>query len=164
MTTIACNLKEIAGDTRVTWEGVGTGAFAGIKLFPATNGAIYGVSGSDCTGSIRALEWLQGDRHPELMPLPPEYEHGWDWKLIELSKDGIAIYNPYLERDMTIEPVLAIGSGAQVAMWCMKYAGMSPAEAVHAACQADDYTDVPIYTASLADPVVRVWKPTKEKH
>lgn len=161
MTTIACNLKEIAADTRVTWEGVGTDAFSGVKLFPARNGAIYGVTGEDCTGSIRALEWLQGDRKLANKPHPPEYEHGWDWKLIELSKDGIAVYNPYLERDPTLEPFLSVGSGRKVAMWCMKYGGMSPAQAVREACRVDHYSEVPIYTASLGDPRVRPWKPKR---
>jgi hypothetical protein len=161
VTTIAANLREMAGDTRVTWEGIGTDAFAGVKLFPAKNGAIYGVTGGDCTGSIRALEWLQGDRPLELKPHPPEYEHGWDWRIIELSPEGIAVYNVYLERDPTLEPLLAVGSGRKVAMYCMKYLHMSPAEAVREACRVDDHSDSPIYVASLAVPKVVRWNPPK---
>jgi len=75
MTTIACDARtgQIAAETRVTYEGVGTDAYSGIKLFPAKNGAIYGVTGNNCDGSIRALEWLQGDRHPDAKPHPPEW-------------------------------------------------------------------------------------------
>lgn len=163
MTTIACNLREIAADTRVTWEGIGTDAFSGVKLFPTKTGTIYGVTGEDCTGSLHAIEWLQGSRSPDNRPHPPEFEHGWEWKLIELSKDGIAIYNIYLERDVTIEPVLAVGSGRKVALYCMRYLGMTPAQAVREACRVDHFSEVPIYTASLSDPKVRRWTPPKAK-
>lgn len=163
MTTIACNLSEIAADTRVTWEGVGSDAFTSIKLFAAKNGMVYGVTGEDCTGSLRAIEWLQGDRNPDHRPHPPEYEHTWSWKLIELSKDGIAIYNPYLEREVTAEPMLAVGSGRKVAMYCMRYLKMSPAEAVREACRVDHYSEVPVYRASLAHPKVTRWTPPKRK-
>lgn len=163
MTTIACNLREIAADTRVTLEGVGTDAFAGVKLFAGKNGALYGLTGDNCSGSIRAIEWLTGERLPEIKPHPPEYEHDWDWKLIELSRDGISIFNEYLERDVTIEPVLAVGSGRKVALYCMRYLGMSPAEAVREACRVDHFSNVPIYTASLSDPRVQRWAPPKKK-
>ena len=163
MTTIACNLKEIAGDTRVTWEGIGTDAFSGIKIFPAKNGAIYGVTGENCAGSIRAIEWLQGDRLPEYKPQPPEYEHDWSWRLIELSADGIALYNEYLERERTFDPILAVGSGRKVAIYCMRYLHMTPAEAVHEACKVDHWSQAPVFTASLAEPEVVRWKPAPKK-
>lgn len=161
MTTIACNLKEIAADTRVTWEGIGSDAFAGIKLFAAKNGAIYGVTGANCTGSIRAVEWLQGDRANENKPHTPE-PNDWNWRLIELSKDGIAIYNEYLEKDSTLEGYLAVGSGRKVAMYCMKYLRMSPAEAVREACKIDDFSEGPIYTATLVNPKIVKWVPKKK--
>jgi hypothetical protein len=80
MTTIAACTRRgvIAADTRVTLEGIGTDAYSGIKLFPAKNGAIYGATGANCTGQIRALEWLMGDRAFETKPHPPEYEHDWN--------------------------------------------------------------------------------------
>lgn len=138
-------------------------AFVGQKLFAGKNGVIYGWTGGNCTGSVRAMEWLLGDRLVETKPHPPEYEHDWDWKLIELSKDGIAIYNEYLERELTLEPLLAVGSGRKVALYCMKYLRMSPAEAVREACRVDHFSEVPIYTASLVKPEVVRWKPVVKK-
>ena len=160
MTTIACNRHEMAADTRVTWEGVGTDVYTARKLYVGRN-AIYGVTGDDCSGAIRAIEWLKGDRNPEQKPLPPEYEHSWDWKIIELSADGIAIYNELLEREVTDEDVLAVGSGRKVALYCMKHASprLSPAEAVRAACLVDHYSSVPIYRARLDALKVERWKP-----
>lgn len=162
MTTIACNLREIAADTRVTWEGVGTDAFSGVKLFAGKNGSIYGITGNNCAGSMRAIEWLTGDRTPETKPHPPEYEHDWDWKLIELSKDGISIFNEYLERDITTEPLLAVGSGRKVALYCMRYLKMSPAEAVREACKVDHYSASPIYCGSLTNPKIVEWKQARK--
>jgi hypothetical protein len=165
MTTIAANLKEVASDSRVTWEGVGSDIYSSIKIFPTSNGkpAIYGVTGGDCTGSIRALEWLQGVRDTATKPSPPDYEHSWDWKLIELSSDGLAIYNEYLEREMCTEPMLAVGSGRKVALYCMKYLHMSPAEAVREACKVDHWSEVPIYVCRLDDLKVVRWTPAKKK-
>jgi len=163
VTTIATDGKEIAADTRVTWEGIGSDTFAGVKIYPAKSGALYGVSGENCTGSIQAIEWLQGDRAYETKPSPPEYDHDWSWMLIELSRDGIALYNTYLEREVTLEPMLAVGSGRKVAMYCMKYLRMTPAEAVAEACKVDHFSATPIYVASLTAPKVCRWVPRPKK-
>lgn len=150
MTTIASNLKEIAADSRVTLEGVGSDAFQGEKLYIA-NGNIYGVAGEDCDGSILAIEWLRLGAMPDFRPSAA----GAEWNLIELSPAGLAVYNTHLEREPCYERILAIGSGRKVAMYCMKYLKMSPKEAVREACKVDDWSKPPIYYASLADPVVR---------
>lgn len=150
MTTIASNLKEIAADSNVHLEGVGSDAFVGEKIFVA-NGRLYGVAGEDCDGSILAIEWLQSGGAPDFRPAAA----GADWTLLELSPLGIAVYNTQLERETCHERVLAIGSGRKVAMYCMKYLKMSPREAVREACKVDDWSKPPIFYASLADPVVR---------
>lgn len=162
MTTLACNLKEMAGETRVTMEGIGTDAFQAIKIFIGKD-AIYAVTGENCTGSLRALEWLQSEQLEDRRPQPPEYEHDWSWLIVELSADGIGIYNEYLEREQTLEPVLALGSGRKVALYCMKYLHMSPAEAVREACKVDHHSELPIYRATLASMEVELWKPPTRK-
>lgn len=157
MTTIACNRKEMAGDTRVTLDGVGSGSYSSIKLFVAC-GKVYGVHGENCEGQIRGIEWLQEGMVPENRPDPPK---GADWHIIELSPEGIALFNTWMERDALLESHMAVGSGAKVALYCMKHRGMSPAEAVREACLADDFTGSPIYVASLRDLVVKRWIPKK---
>lgn len=159
MTTIAANCKEMAGDTRVSMEGVGSGSYASIKLFVA-NGSIYGVRGENCDGQIHGIEWIQSGMVAANRPDPPEDA---DWTILELSRNGLAIYNTWMERDLLLDRFIAIGSGAKVAMYCMKHLGMSPAEAVNEACKACDWTAAPIYVASLADPVLRKWVPSKRK-
>jgi len=164
MTTIACNRHEMAADTRVTWDGVGTDVYTACKLYVGRN-AVYGVTGDNCAGAIRAIEWLKGDRNPESKPQPPEYDHDWDWKVIELSPGGIAIYNELLEREVTEEDVLAVGSGRKVALHCMLHETprKSPAEAVMAACRVDHYSSVPIYRVRLDTLKLERWKPAPRR-
>lgn len=154
MTTVACNLKEIAADSHVTLEGVGQDSFKGEKLYVA-NGGIYGVSGEHCDGYIHAIEWLRNGAHPTNRPEPPKKS---DWVLIELSEFGIATYNTLLERDPCYEPFMAIGSGRKVAMYCMKYLKLSPADAVREACRVDAWSKPPIFVADLKDLDVRRYK------
>lgn len=154
MTTIACNLKEIAADSRVSWEGVGSDQVGGIKLY-STPHAIYGITGENCTGSLTAIEWFLSGAPRDFKPAPPEYEHDWDWRIIELSARGIAIYNEMLEGEPVLDKCMAVGSGRKVALYCMKYLGLSPAEAVREACRVDAWSEVPIYMASIADKTIR---------
>jgi hypothetical protein len=161
VTTLACNLKEMAGDTRVSWEEVGMDTVQAVKIFVGKD-AIYGMTGGNCTGVIRALEWLQSEQLEDRKPQPPEYEHDWDWRIFELSEGGIAVYNEFLEREQTIEPMLALGSGRKVALYCMRYLKMSPAEAVREACKVDHHSELPVYRASLAGMEVELWKPPKK--
>lgn len=161
MTTIACNLREIAADTRVTWEGVGTDTYRSIKLYSGPK-AIYAITGENCDGSLTAVDWLRGGALPLEKPVPPN-ENEWDWKIAELSSEGIAIYNTMAEREVCIEPFLAFGSGRKVAYYCMKYLGMSPPEAVREACRVDHWSELPIYHATLPSRKVKLWEPPKSK-
>ena len=157
MTTIASNLREMAGDTRVVLEGIGTDSYASVKIFVAKN-AIYGIHGENVAGQIHAIDWLQQGSLAENRPEPPKAA---DWHIMELSPAGLAVYNTWLERDVLLNKYIAIGSGRKVAMYCMKILGMSPAEAVREACRVDDFTDMPIYTVSLTDLAIKLWRPKK---
>lgn len=162
MTTIACNRREIAADSRVSWDGVSGHVFSAMKLFPIGK-AIYGITGENCTGSIIALDWFRAEKPKDFRPVPPEFDHDWNWKIIELSVEGIGVYNEHLERDIALEPFAAVGSGGEVAYYCMKERRMSPAQAVHEACKVDHHSEAPIFTAKLCDLVVRPWSPPKKR-
>lgn len=160
MTTIACNLKEMAADTKVSFEGIGTDVFSGLKLYKSDH-AIFGLTGGDCSGQIIGLEWLKLGGTPGSAgerPIPPKQA---DWLILELSRNGIAVYNEYLERDPVLAKYIAVGSGRKVAMYCMKVLGMSPVEAVREACKADDWSDTPIYIATLSDMSIQRWTEVK---
>lgn len=159
MTTIACNLREIAGDTRVVWEGAGTDAYRSKKIYAGPN-ALYGVHGSNCDGVMHAIDWLKAGAPKLDRPEPPE-DCDWDWKIIELTEQGIALYNTLCERDLTLEPFLAVGSGAKVAMYCMKVLKMGPAQAVAEAAKVDDWTALPVYRAELRTLRITPFTPRK---
>jgi hypothetical protein len=146
----------------VTWEGIGKDVYSSLKLF-STKTAIYGVCGGDCTGSTIAINWLLSGAPKDFRPTPPEYENTWDWTIIELSPEGIALYNENLEREVTMETMLAVGSGRKVALYCMRVLGMSPPEAVHEACKMDQWSDAPLFTANLKDTTPRRWAPAPKK-
>jgi hypothetical protein len=160
MTTIAVNLKEIAADTRCSLEGVSTDIYSTVKIFVGKE-ALYAVTGEDTDGSNICVEWLQSGTGIQSRPDRPEI-CTWDWKVIELSYEGISFYNTYFERDIIIEPFSSFGSGRKVAYYCMKYLGMSPAEAVREACKVDHYSELPIYHALLSDLEIVQWKPPKK--
>lgn len=153
MTTIACNLREMAAETRVSQEGIGIDRYSSVKVFSA-NGILWGVTGAECTGQLIALDWLKEGAIPANRPTPPKHA---DWTIIELSHFGIACWNEHLEREQLLDSVMAVGSGRKVALYCMRVLGMTPAQAVSEACKADCWSGTPIYVARLSDPVVRLW-------
>lgn len=149
----------MAGDTKVGCEGIGSDIYSTIKVF-AIGGCLYGTHGENCSGQVRGIEWLQTGAMRENRPDPPEDA---DWHIVELSPNGISIFNTWMEKDPLLNSYIAIGSGRKVAMYCMKYLKMSPAQAVAEACKVDSHTDHPIYVASLDDPVPRRWAPPKKR-
>lgn len=164
MTTVACNLKEMAADTRVVWEGISSDSYTGLKLYTSKRGSVFGVTGNNCSGVIRAIEWLQQETPAlEHRPQPPNGDHDWDWRIIELSPQGIAVYNELLEREPIMDGMVAVGSGRKVALYCMKYLGMSPAQAVAEAAKVDEWTDVPVYHVTLPDMQIVRWTAPKKK-
>jgi len=156
MTTIACNLKEMAGDSRGGYEGVGTDFVKVMKLFTA-NGSIYGMQGEDCAGQIHAVDWIMKGAIPENKPMIFQA----NWHFLELSPKGIFLWNNVHEREPLLHNVMAVGSGRKVALYGMIYLGMSPAEAVLAASKVDVNTGPPIFVASLKDLQIKQWKPKK---
>ena len=46
---------------------MGTDAYGTIKLFPGKT-SVYGVTGENCTGSLKGLAWLQSGRNKDCPP------------------------------------------------------------------------------------------------
>lgn len=158
MTTIACNLREMAGDTRACADDIGTDRYSTLKLF-AANGALYGIQGSDCSGQGFAVEWLRAGAIVANRPSSPPKDA--DWHILELSRAGIAYWNTRMEHEPLLESSMAIGSGRKVALYCMRVLGMSPAQAVAEACKVDNYSGMPVYVVTLANQTVRAWNGKK---
>ena len=158
MTTIACDLKQMAADSRVTLDGLAMGGFSSVKIV-STERAIYGMAGENCDGQTIALEWLSAGGTVATAGARPEPPVEADWIIVELTRGGIALYNTQLEREAVLNQFITAGSGGKVAAYCMKFLGMSPVEAVREACKVDPYSGHPIYHAMLRDRVVRPWRP-----
>lgn len=149
----------MAGDSKISWDDIGTDIVHGIKVFCANN-KVYGFHGEDCSGVVNAMDWIVAGEIKANKPNPPP---GADWHILELSNFGISVYNIYLENDPLLETCMAVGSGRKVALYCMKYLKMSPREAVGQACLVDKYSGPPIYVASLRRNCVTKWNPKKKE-
>lgn len=146
MTTIACNRKEIAGDSLVSLDGVGSDEFLSKKLYRIGK-SIFGETGENCNDVGIAIEWLRSGRKPRNRPRIAG--GGADFLLLELSPEGIFVWNTSLTRDPLLEMFAAVGSGRKVALYCMKHLGMTPEKAVQEAAKVDRYTKSPVYVERL---------------
>lgn len=140
MTTIACNLKCMAGDSLVSHDDIGIGSYLSIKVRRIRN-SIFGEAGEDCSGIGLALDWLKNDWDTHQPPVP---EDDWDWNILELSPEGIFVWDTWMHREPVMEPTMAIGSGRKVALYCMRFLGMTPEQAVHEAAKVDHHTRAPV--------------------
>ena len=61
----------------------------------------------------------------------------------------IWLWDETLDRDLVMEPNFAIGSGAKVALYCMRVLGMGPRKAVQEAARVDAYTKGPFVVERL---------------
>ena len=145
MTTIACNLNEMAADSLVSDDYIGVGVYLGVKLH-VIHGSLFGEAGECVNGVGLALDWLRNDRKKYLPPTP---EEDWDWRLLELSKDGIFVWDTWMRREPIREASMAIGSGRKVALYCMRILGMSPEQAILEAAKVDHHTRPPVAVERL---------------
>jgi hypothetical protein len=138
MTTIAANRKEMACDSRTSWDG---GDFCTVS----DKVERIGDSLVGCCGSVDAifkfLEWFRkrGDR--------PEFDAD-GFTAVELNAKGMWLYANSTYCSRVCDPFVTIGSGsmaAKAAMLC----GHSPAEAVSVACKCDKHSAGPVRTFSL---------------
>lgn len=145
MTTIACNRNEIAADSCVTYEGVGTDKYLSIKLHRIGK-SIFGETGNNCDETGLALEWLRNGARPKVRPKLSEHA---EFRLLELNPDGIFIWTPRLTREPILEENMAVGSGRKVALYCMRVLKMSPEAAVLEASKMDEWTKPPVIVERL---------------
>lgn len=147
MTTVACNLREIAADSCVTFDdiGLGTGQASTTKLHRIGR-SIYAERGENTNGVRQMLDWI---RRGAKWKQAPDLPKAADFSLLELSPSGIFLWDSGLGRDPINEPNFAIGSGGKVALYCMRYLKMTPAQAVAEAEKVDAFTKGPIMVERL---------------
>jgi hypothetical protein len=94
------------------------------KLVRLYDGSIAAACG---TGYEFLMAWLKGG---EIAGNEPPHLEKQDFQILRLKPDGLWMYvNSYIP-DRTKEKMAAIGSGSNVAFYCMKYLKKTPGAAV----------------------------------
>ena len=137
----------MAADTCVTFDdiGIGTGQHSTRKLYRIGK-SIFGERGDNISGVQQMLDWI---RRGAKWTATPQLPKGADFNLLELSPRGIFLWGSDLSRDKMEEEMFAVGSGAKVALYCMRYLNMKPLEAVMEAAKVDAYTKAPFHIERL---------------
>lgn len=143
MTTIAVKDGVIAADSLIDISN--TCIYHASKLIRLGK-SIFADAGEDCTEVARLYEWIEGGRKRAERP---EFGVAADFHVVELSPDGVFLWDRELRADRVHDGIIAVGSGYQVALYCLRHLGMSAADAVREACRVDPYSAPPVFWASL---------------
>jgi hypothetical protein len=143
LTVIACNLREMSGDTLVTLEN--HPYYHTAKIFKLEDGSIVGGAGG--VGLDEMLAWL---REGELKGNEPKFDKDVDFIVLRLKQDGIWLYANGVYPDKMHETMFAVGSGVDVAIYAMRHLKKSPADAVREACKVSAGCGGPVEVIKLA--------------
>lgn len=131
MTTIVANLECMAADQRCTG-----GAICHVQKLHRIKGSLFGFAG-DTHLAMHVLKWLHSPRDPlELYKLIPD-AHRDSVEMLELSKDGLALWSGWGSRILLLDTSYAIGSGCMVALQALR-TGSTPGEAITHAAKMDE--------------------------
>ncbi len=157
MTTIVASLTEMAADSRVTSGG----AICRSKKMQVIGDSIFGFAG----GLFEATEfiaWLKSEREHSKLPKWPDDDRD-HFTALELSPEGLAIWNGWGRRVPLVNQFYSIGSGSMTAMGVM-HVHPDPKFAVEVASLYDENTDSNVEVISLAktdSPAARKRKPAR---
>jgi hypothetical protein len=151
MTTIACNRECMAADTRVSIDGAAF--YNSPKLFRVGD-SIFGTAG-DGMMCLVMIEWLKTKRvRKELYENWTEHTERSACWILELSPEGIFVWDGWGMREPLLNQRYAIGSGQVAALKGMDM-GQSPEDAVKQAPDYDQYSGAPIQVEYLLPPELK---------
>jgi len=130
MTTIAANLKSMAGDTMIS--GIST-CYCD-KIFRIRD-TLVGVCGGNAY-TTKFLEWYRKECPPDSMLDIGDDDDEKSFLALVLNSYGLWLYSNLCEPDKLHDPYYAIGSGSQAACEAMRR-GDTPTQAVKAAMKWD---------------------------
>jgi hypothetical protein len=135
MTTIAANLRSMAGDTRVT----GNMPMCYCEKIFRIRDSLVGVCGGNAY-TTQWLEWFRREMPPveTLLDIDEDVDEKSFCGLV-LDEKGLWLYTNMCEPDKLLDKFYAIGTGSMVACESMRR-GDTPAQAVHAAARWDEGT------------------------
>ncbi len=141
MTVIAANLKEMAGDSKMT---VGAITAHVDKVFHIRDSFI-GVAG-DADNTTKFLAWFRKECPPDEVSM--NFDDDKSFIGLELNSRGLFLYSNCCEPDKLHDKYFAIGTGAEVAIAAMDM-GKSPTEAVRLACKRVEGCGLPVKTLTM---------------
>lgn len=133
MTTIVANLECMAADQRMT----DSGPLAHVTKIRRVGDALYGFSGA-VSPALVFFKWFEGRRDiPRLHKMLSE-DSRYEFSILELSADGLALWDGWGVRIPLLDDVFAIGSGASAAIAAIEDHGMTPEQAVRVSVRRDE--------------------------
>lgn len=140
MTTICATREWMAADQRATDDG----PMCHVKKLRYIGDSIFGMAG-DCHIAMVVLKWLETPkRNPKaLYEMFGEKDIAWRYEivLLELSPDGLALWNGWGVKLPILDDTYAIGTGAHAALAALDR-GASPEECIQQAAKRDQYSGV----------------------
>lgn len=137
MTTIVANLECMAADQRVT----GDGPICHVKKMHRIGNSIFGLAG-DVMAGMAVIEWLKTPKRNRAMLYKifgEDVQWRYEFVLMELSPEGLALWNAWGVRMPLLDAVYGIGTGASVAVDAIEN-GVAPDEAIRRAIKRDEYS------------------------
>jgi hypothetical protein len=149
VTTVLAILEQkiMASDSLITTYSVLT-AYRSDKLYRA-GGSIFGEAG-DVAAGLRFRRWAQDGMPKKDRPKFSGYSDD-DFSVLELSKEGLWMWDATMVRQKVMDPVYAIGSGARIAMYCVSILKMDAEAAILEAAKVDIHTAGPVQILRLND-------------
>lgn len=145
MTTIAANLRGMSADRKIHGHNYTTK-----KIF-IIGDSIVGAAGL-VVATNKFLSWAKAgfpaDAAPDLMEV--DKDDDTPFEALVLNRRGLFTYSEACEPDKIEESNAAIGTGGDVAVYCMRVRKFSPAQAVREAARVDDNTGSKIDTILLS--------------
>jgi hypothetical protein len=126
----------MAADNRVTSGG----AICHVKKIHRIKGSLFGFAG-DCILAMHLIKWLSGARDVEALYklIPPDHRDSVE--ALELSKDGLGLWNGWGVRLPLMDNHYAIGSGSMAALTHVKL-GEALDKAIKHAANLDECSGV----------------------
>lgn len=135
--------KRLVTDSRVTtYDNLQT--YASDKLYRAGK-AVFGEAG-DVTSLHKFRRWALDDFPKKSRPTGLD-----DFYVLEVSADGMWLWDKNLVREAIRDDFFAIGSGAQAALYAIRVLNKTPEEAIVEASKVDIHTAPPVQVMALED-------------
>ncbi len=139
MTTVVATRTSLVSDSKCS---EGSASFKTTKLFQVGD-SLLGVAGT-LTAALKFIKWFKKQDHDE----PPILGETDDFDVLEVSPNGMFIWDRDLTAIEILSPFYAIGSGRMAALAAL-HLGTSPEQAVETACLIDSHSSGPVQVLRL---------------